>query len=98
MLPVSQQDRHEVANRLTNSPLGSLDQATPLLVLGGFCPLCGNAVDELRDDLSFAEYRISGLCQSCQDSTFGAEGEPMETPIDPEQLNELQEPNWNELD
>lgn len=36
------------------------------------CPICGNAVDinEFRDKCSLREYRISGLCQSCQDSIF----------------------------
>jgi len=34
---------------------------------------CGRPVDmsEFRDDLSRREYRISGLCQSCQDAIFG---------------------------
>jgi hypothetical protein len=34
---------------------------------------CGKAIGEgeFRDALSIKEYRISGLCQSCQDSVFG---------------------------
>lgn len=84
MPTVSQQDRHEVANRLQNSPMGSLDPAAPLLVLRGFCPLCSAEVTELRDDLSLREFGISGLCQSCQDQTFGLDGDgPMEVATDP---------------
>jgi hypothetical protein len=38
----------------------------------GFCPFCSKPVskDEFRDELSKREYKISGLCQACQDETF----------------------------
>lgn len=39
----------------------------------GFCPICGKKIDpktEFKDDLSRREFKISGLCQKCQDSTF----------------------------
>lgn len=41
----------------------------------GDCPFCGKPVvfSEFKDDLSREEYRISGLCQSCQDETFKEE-------------------------
>lgn len=44
----------------------------------GECPTCGipNAASTIRDPLSLKEYRISGMCQGCQDETFGGEGEP----------------------
>lgn len=32
---------------------------------------CGQPVGEFRDALSEKEYRISGLCQKCQDEIFG---------------------------
>lgn len=43
------------------------------------CPFCSDAgvpIDNLnqflfRDSLSAREYRISGLCQKCQDAAFG---------------------------
>lgn len=40
----------------------------------GVCPFCKKPVDinEFRDELSLREYRISGLCQSCQDDFFEA--------------------------
>ena len=31
---------------------------------------CGKSVGEFKDILSVQEYRISGLCQACQDSVF----------------------------
>jgi hypothetical protein len=34
---------------------------------------CGNEVkvDDFHDEISLREYRISGLCQTCQDEIFG---------------------------
>ena len=39
----------------------------------GDCPLCKRKVnkDEFRDELSHKEFKISGLCQLCQDEIFG---------------------------
>jgi hypothetical protein len=39
----------------------------------GVCPICGNnpLVTGFRDELSKREFEISGLCQTCQDETFG---------------------------
>ena len=41
----------------------------------GKCPYCGRMVDleEFRDELSFKEFQISGLCQNCQDNFFKEE-------------------------
>lgn len=38
----------------------------------GLCPSCGEPIGEqfFRDKLSRREYRISGLCQKCQDKVF----------------------------
>ncbi len=39
------------------------------------CPFCHESIPfrilSFRDDISFKEFKISGLCQSCQDETFG---------------------------
>ena len=37
------------------------------------CPFCHKPinVEDFRDELSIKEYGISGLCQKCQDDTFG---------------------------
>ena len=40
-------------------------------VRAGGCMTCGGAAVEFRDELSVREYRISGMCQKCQDSVFG---------------------------
>ena len=41
----------------------------------GVCPFCkkpisGARTEEFRDELSREEYKISGLCQECQDELF----------------------------
>jgi hypothetical protein len=35
------------------------------------CVFCGKKIMRFRDDLSRKEYNISGICQRCQDETFG---------------------------
>ncbi len=39
----------------------------------GNCPICNKKINlniEFRDKLSLKEFRISGLCQDCQDDVF----------------------------
>lgn len=38
----------------------------------GICPFCKRGItkDEFRSKKSLREYRISGLCQQCQDKIF----------------------------
>jgi hypothetical protein len=40
-------------------------------VESGICPTCGEGVGKFRDHLSEKEYKISGMCQNCQDKIFG---------------------------
>lgn len=40
-------------------------------IKGGTCVHCKKEVIKFRDKLSEKEYTISGLCQECQDATFG---------------------------
>ena len=37
------------------------------------CVFCGEEIkiEDFKDQLSIKEYGISGLCQKCQDETFG---------------------------
>ena len=44
----------------------------------GNCVFCKKAIHpnkDFRDEISLAEYGISGLCQACQDETFGVPNE-----------------------
>jgi hypothetical protein len=36
------------------------------------CVWCKRPATEFKDEISRREYRISGMCQSCQDETFGS--------------------------
>lgn len=42
-------------------------------VEANLCPMCKKEIDfnEFKDELSRREFKISGLCQHCQDSIFG---------------------------
>jgi len=37
------------------------------------CPFCGETIneDDFKDALCLKEYKISGLCQTCQEKVFG---------------------------
>ena len=37
----------------------------------GICVTCHKPIGEFRDNLSAKEYKISGMCQDCQDEIFG---------------------------
>lgn len=41
----------------------------------GICPFCHKPIniEDFADQLSLKEYRISGLCQKCQDDFFGGD-------------------------
>jgi hypothetical protein len=36
----------------------------------GKCSMGDHPIGEFRDDISREEFRISGMCQNCQDATF----------------------------
>jgi hypothetical protein len=36
------------------------------------CTMCHKHVPGFRDALSEKEYRISGMCQACQDAVYGS--------------------------
>ncbi|WP_410510170.1 hypothetical protein RSJ42_08645 [Methanosarcina hadiensis] len=42
------------------------------MIENGICPMCGVRVGTIpfRDEISRKEYKISGLCQTCQDAVF----------------------------
>jgi len=39
----------------------------------GLCPFCSEEIDmdDFREPINVKEYKISGLCQDCQDEIFG---------------------------
>jgi len=39
----------------------------------GLCGTCGGEVGPFRNDLSRKDYRIGGMCQTCQDEVYGLE-------------------------
>ena len=49
-------------------------------IINGCCTFCDEFIesDEFDNELSAKEYSISGMCQSCQDETFGVSEEELE--------------------
>ena len=39
----------------------------------GLCATCAGEVGLFRDDLGREDYRIGGMCQTCQDKVYGSE-------------------------
>lgn len=50
------------------------------------CTTCDRPIGEFTDDLSLKEYKISGMCQRCQDEFFN---QPKEEPEYPEDLEDF---------
>lgn len=51
----------------------SVFPGTLALIAAKKCPLCEHDIDTngFSNNLSLKEYYISGMCQECQDKTFG---------------------------
>lgn len=68
--------KHERIRRL----LDSISKKEPFknsrsqAILANLCVFCDNPNLNFIDDLSRREYKISGMCQSCQDNFFKEEG------------------------
>lgn len=52
-------------------PVDILFPEQKALVDNGECPTCGLPITDFRNEISRREFRISGMCQKCQDSVFG---------------------------
>jgi uncharacterized CHY-type Zn-finger protein len=46
------------------------DRSRSLSMFNLTCVTCGDPIEKFRDELSQREYRISGMCQKCQDEVF----------------------------
>lgn len=51
--------------------LNLFGRSLSLAKAGNGCVFCGKPATTFKDERSQREYNISGLCQSCQDETFG---------------------------
>ena len=54
---------------------GLAGKSRTVTISKGLCMTCEGRAIQFRDAISQDEYRISGMCQCCQDSVFGV-GEP----------------------
>ena len=65
-----------------SKPIFSLMPHLADRIMNGVCTYCAITLDDFRDELSAQEYSISGMCQSCQDKTFGVSEEELEAEED----------------
>jgi hypothetical protein len=40
-------------------------------IKNGVCVICQTVADNFHDDISEREFKISGMCQNCQDDAYG---------------------------
>jgi len=62
-----------------SKPIFSLMPHLADRIMNGVCTYCAITLDDFRDEISAKEYSISGMCQTCQDKTFGLP-EPEDNP------------------
>jgi hypothetical protein len=59
---------------LEDKPVAKVFPEEVARVKAGYCATCKKPVHpniDFKDELSVKEYKISGMCQSCQDGVFG---------------------------
>lgn len=71
MIEVTEEMRNQAADEIAAKPVAGIMPEASQLVRDGSCPICREKVMSFRDELSVQEFRISGMCQACQDAVFG---------------------------
>lgn len=62
----------EMEAALDGIAIAVFGRSRTIAIANGFCVACGGPAKEFSDELSKKEYGISGMCQTCQDKTYGA--------------------------
>lgn len=71
MIKVTPSMRKDARENIQRKPISMLSPKLPNKVKSGLCPTCDDFIENFRDEQSVREYYISGMCQECQDKTFG---------------------------
>jgi len=61
----------KMEEQLDDMSLKSFGRSRTGSIARNACVICGEDASEFKDELSRKEFTISGMCQSCQDKTFG---------------------------
>jgi len=64
----SEKDQEQVMNMIEMIFPGTKES-----IAKGECPLCKTKIGKFRNEISEKEYKISGMCQKCQDDVFGVD-------------------------
>ena len=55
---------------LSKRPFGLIFPKAIEDIKKNLCPTCGKKIEGFKNSISHKEYRISGMCQECQDMVF----------------------------
>jgi len=76
MIKLTSQDLEEAITNISSKQF--VDHATLECIQNWQCGFCRERVGDFEDALSVAEFKISGLCQSCQNAVFQEEQDKWE--------------------
>jgi hypothetical protein len=62
-------DKNPLIDALLSQMMGGKNRYQ--IIKEGLCMTCEGQASHFRDAVSEDEYRISGMCQDCQDGVFG---------------------------
>jgi len=61
----------EIEQFLEGQSMAMFSRSRLQCIRNNICVMCGNTAKIFRDAISKKEFTISGICQGCQDKTFG---------------------------
>lgn len=67
---MSEEKKSEVIENILEKLSRNFEVPRSLAFSQGSCVMCSGEAKEFRDSASKREYKISGMCQSCQDDFF----------------------------
>ena len=70
---ITEEDKNELVKKLSSPTIRKRFPSAVEDAKDDICPSCKQKITEFRDSQSIAEYKISGLCQKCQDRLFGSD-------------------------
>ena len=70
---ITEEDKNELVKKLSSPTIRKRLPSAVEDAKDDICPGCKQKITEFRDSQSITEYKISGLCQKCQDKLFGCD-------------------------
>ena len=71
MITLTEHELKVASEAFARKPAATMFPQAPGYMAEGICVTCGGSATTFRDYLSVKEWYISGICQDCQDDTYG---------------------------